>query len=66
MPDKNCFKRKFMITVNKQYPKEWMFGVNVAHSYDDELYLMIHLIKWSIAIGYMYNYSGFDPEKGFM
>lgn len=66
MPDKNRFRRKFMITTVKQSPKEWLFGVNIAHSWDGELYLMLHLFKVSIAIGYMYDYNGYDPEKGFM
>lgn len=57
MPDKNCFHKRFMVTVNKQYQKEWCFGVNITHSYDNETYLMIHLIKWSVAIGYMYDYG---------
>ena len=60
MPDKNCFKKKFMVTVNKQYPKEWLFGVNITHSYDNELYLMVHLFKVSIVIGYMYDYNNCD------
>lgn len=65
MPDKNCFRKKFMITVNKQYPKEWLFGANITHSWDGELYLMLYLFKVTVAIGYMYDYDDFDPKTGF-
>lgn len=63
MPDKNEFNNRFMISVDKQYPHEWLFGINITHSWANETYVMIHLFKWSIAIGYMFDYEGWKPEE---
>lgn len=58
MPDKDEFKKRFIVNIYKQYPHEWSLGMNITHSWDNELYLLVHLFKWNIAIGYMYNYRG--------
>lgn len=54
MPEKcGC---KFGIKVDKVSERMWSIGICLSHCFD-ETYLFINLVKWSISIGWLAQYT---------
>ena len=47
---------KFGVKVDKREDGMWSFGICLSH-FVEETYLYINLFRWSISIGYLYDYS---------
>ena len=47
---------KFGIKVNKMWGNQFSIGICISH-WDDESYLYLNLFKWTVAIGFLYNYD---------
>ena len=48
---------KFKIKTYKQSRDMWSFCIGLSH-FVDETYLYINFFRWSISIGYLYEYQG--------
>lgn len=49
-------KAKFQIKIDKQWKGMWSFGACLSHC-GEETYLYVNLFKWSITIGFLYEYE---------
>ena len=47
---------KFSIKTNKQPDGWWSFGACISHM-EEETYLFINFFKWSVAIGFLYEFN---------
>ena len=47
---------KFQIKTDRQPDGWWSFGTCISHM-GEETYLYINLFKWSISIGFLYEYE---------
>lgn len=52
----DAYSTKFGIRVDKREKGMWSFGACISHLMD-ETYLYINLFKWSISIGFLYDYE---------
>lgn len=52
----DCYNTKFRIRVDRQSKGWWSFGAAISHM-QKETYLYINLFKWSISIGFLYDYE---------
>lgn len=44
---------KFAVKIDHVTERSWIVGISLNHWYD-ETYLFVHLLRWSVSIGFLY------------
>ena len=47
------FATRFRVQIDKMHERQWSIGIALSHNLE-ETYFYLNLIKWHIAIGFLY------------